>query len=772
MEFSSEANDALIDWMKQSGAANYIRALYIVNSIEEIPLEQFCPHIQKLRNIESKSDLIAKELVLQFLNRFNEQFTIRTAQIEGNIIREKSDKWLNRELHLRTHRNLLEILVQDRKNRVISRNVPKSKTPQFSPIKTRKKSTGNVSPMNLFGNENSNRLKSNSKTPKIENKPNQKQVSNKSGYDKFSNTYNGQIRNVLKTPPNVNKPRRTESAKKSLRGLLHNRTIEDILPIPKINYNLTTSPKRRSQSASKAHSNSSAYKNSKYSPDKNSNVSHRTSNNIPGFSSSANESISLRSDKSDSSSSSFLFTSSVIMTSPPQHAKSSPREERKLQSARKPLKKSPQIFLNNVKTLNSNSLSPRIVIRTSNNRLDSSSDDDSGFELIGNQSSPRGSIKYSNSASQTERSISKKHMKVSPRKKKSKPATIIEPTKITLSDLESLGLSISESEKAKAAKYSLKSSEIEKKDQQTQIPCKESDEYTYSSSISITDAERCQLIYKTNSIGLIKAPDKKRPLSPRQEKTRKENVFYVINITVAEAKNIPLTDLFGTSDPYCQIQIENTEKVYTTKVVENSQDPKWNETFVFQEDCLDEVELKVQILDSDPLGTDEVISSVSIPFAGLPNFVDKWFLTTSKTTLKIQPQVHLIVKIEEKEKDSVFDQATQDNKTEIERQSNVNQNSKSEISPIKKLHETGEKKLSPRKEEEMRLEQNLVKAKKTYSETKRDNSPNKQFFRPDETLSETSTLDENSNISDNHLLSADSEYDPEYNTEKVLSDFE
>lgn len=121
----------------------------------------------------------------------------------------------------------------------------------------------------------------------------------------------------------------------------------------------------------------------------------------------------------------------------------------------------------------------------------------------------------------------------------------------------------------------------------------------------------------------------------------------VIDVCVIEAKNLPRMDLIGTSDPFCVVGLVGDPKPRKTSVIEDSVTPVWNERFQFE--CPGETSLEVVIWDSDPLGTDQKMSSLLIPIRAESYEFDSWFEMHPETDVKINGSVRLAVKVSREE---------------------------------------------------------------------------------------------------------------------------
>uniref|UniRef100_A0A1D1XKJ4 Extended synaptotagmin-3 n=1 Tax=Anthurium amnicola TaxID=1678845 RepID=A0A1D1XKJ4_9ARAE len=87
---------------------------------------------------------------------------------------------------------------------------------------------------------------------------------------------------------------------------------------------------------------------------------------------------------------------------------------------------------------------------------------------------------------------------------------------------------------------------------------------------------------------------------------RKRDVIVrgVLSVTVLSAEDLPAMDLLGKADPYVVIQMKKTETKNKTRVVNDSLNPAWNQTFDFVvEDGLHDM-LILEVWDHDTFGKD------------------------------------------------------------------------------------------------------------------------------------------------------------------------
>ncbi|XP_068637413.1 C2 and GRAM domain-containing protein At1g03370-like isoform X2 [Aristolochia californica] len=87
-----------------------------------------------------------------------------------------------------------------------------------------------------------------------------------------------------------------------------------------------------------------------------------------------------------------------------------------------------------------------------------------------------------------------------------------------------------------------------------------------------------------------------------------------LSVYVIEARNLPATDLNGSSDPYVRLQLGKSR--IKTKVVKKSLKPSWNEEFSFRVEDLNE-ELTVSVLDEDKYFNDDFLGQLKVPVSNV-----------------------------------------------------------------------------------------------------------------------------------------------------------
>ncbi|WOL19075.1 hypothetical protein Cni_G27872 [Canna indica] len=87
---------------------------------------------------------------------------------------------------------------------------------------------------------------------------------------------------------------------------------------------------------------------------------------------------------------------------------------------------------------------------------------------------------------------------------------------------------------------------------------------------------------------------------------RKKEVIIrgVLSVTVISAEDLPAMDVMGKSDPYVVIRMKKSETKNKTRVVNESLNPTWNQTFdIVVEDGLHDM-LILEVWDHDTFGKD------------------------------------------------------------------------------------------------------------------------------------------------------------------------
>uniref|UniRef100_A0A1J3GTE7 Synaptotagmin-4 n=1 Tax=Noccaea caerulescens TaxID=107243 RepID=A0A1J3GTE7_NOCCA len=99
------------------------------------------------------------------------------------------------------------------------------------------------------------------------------------------------------------------------------------------------------------------------------------------------------------------------------------------------------------------------------------------------------------------------------------------------------------------------------------------------------------------------ATDVKRSKSPKKKDVI---VRGVLSVTVVAAEDLPAVDLMGKADPFVVITLKKSESKSKTRVVPDSLNPVWNQSFDFVvEDALHDL-LILEVWDHDKFGKDKI----------------------------------------------------------------------------------------------------------------------------------------------------------------------
>ncbi|CAM8979743.1 unnamed protein product [Rhodiola kirilowii] len=90
------------------------------------------------------------------------------------------------------------------------------------------------------------------------------------------------------------------------------------------------------------------------------------------------------------------------------------------------------------------------------------------------------------------------------------------------------------------------------------------------------------------------------------KKKREVIIRGVLSVTIISAEDLPPADVMGKADPYVVVTLKKTESRNKTRVVNDSLNPVWNQTFDFVvEDALHDM-LILEIFDHDTFGKDHM----------------------------------------------------------------------------------------------------------------------------------------------------------------------
>jgi len=115
-----------------------------------------------------------------------------------------------------------------------------------------------------------------------------------------------------------------------------------------------------------------------------------------------------------------------------------------------------------------------------------------------------------------------------------------------------------------------------------------------------------------------------------------------IYINVVEARGLMSKDINGKSDPYVKLSCDTWKE--RTKIMQETLNPKWNETFELNYDtqCL---KILFKVMDHDRIGRDEFLGTFTVSIRGIPpnKEMNRWFRLqgTGKKDEKVTGSVYV-----------------------------------------------------------------------------------------------------------------------------------
>ncbi|XP_066474417.1 cytosolic phospholipase A2 zeta [Tiliqua scincoides] len=92
---------------------------------------------------------------------------------------------------------------------------------------------------------------------------------------------------------------------------------------------------------------------------------------------------------------------------------------------------------------------------------------------------------------------------------------------------------------------------------------------------------------------------------------REKHPYYNLTVKILRARNIKGTDLLSKADCYVELSLPTASPItYRTRVIDNSSDPEWNETFRYRIHNAVKNTLELTLFDEDVLVSDELTSVV------------------------------------------------------------------------------------------------------------------------------------------------------------------
>ncbi|KAE8689044.1 Synaptotagmin-5 [Hibiscus syriacus] len=119
----------------------------------------------------------------------------------------------------------------------------------------------------------------------------------------------------------------------------------------------------------------------------------------------------------------------------------------------------------------------------------------------------------------------------------------------------------------------------------------------FTSNFSMTSLEK---VIKSGANGTDAIENDEAAINKKKEVI----IRGVLSVTVISAEDLPIVDLMGKADPYVVLTLKKSEAKHKTRVVNDSLNPVWNQTFDFVvEDGLHDM-LILEVWDHDTFGKD------------------------------------------------------------------------------------------------------------------------------------------------------------------------
>lgn len=118
-----------------------------------------------------------------------------------------------------------------------------------------------------------------------------------------------------------------------------------------------------------------------------------------------------------------------------------------------------------------------------------------------------------------------------------------------------------------------------------------------------------------------------------------------LSVTLIEGADVPKSDLIGLSDPYCILSIKGKGDQQTSKYIDNTKTPVWNDNFTFFVENKNQI-LHIDLMDKDiPPKKDDLLASIDIPISEFPvgESLEKWYNLQCAKGVKGTPRIHLDV---------------------------------------------------------------------------------------------------------------------------------
>jgi hypothetical protein len=130
-------------------------------------------------------------------------------------------------------------------------------------------------------------------------------------------------------------------------------------------------------------------------------------------------------------------------------------------------------------------------------------------------------------------------------------------------------------------------------------------------------------------------------MAPAKSKGRDGRI--VLHVFVKKAKDLPKVDLFGKIDAYAVLQVNSSNRLVRTKVIDCSYTPVWEETFLMTVGSAERDILYIRLKDKDQFLPDQNVAKVEVRLKELQyGYVHKaWYALTPYPGFKKGGQIRL-----------------------------------------------------------------------------------------------------------------------------------
>ena len=119
-----------------------------------------------------------------------------------------------------------------------------------------------------------------------------------------------------------------------------------------------------------------------------------------------------------------------------------------------------------------------------------------------------------------------------------------------------------------------------------------------------------------------------------------------LHVNAVEASELPNKEFLGHPDTYLALQVTGTSSFQKTCVIENSQNPIWNQEFHFQLKNFEQQKLICSV-QAKSVSEDTCLGTIEIPLNQfkIGEIVDKWYKLVISPGLKAESTVRIVIQV-------------------------------------------------------------------------------------------------------------------------------